>query len=176
MALSTTLYTLSKLYDVPVGFVAPLPSFEAVYCFICGRLRLAVDIGWFVLFLLRVLDSRFILSVRDKRWQKERRDFCRYPRTSSRAEIMWYVPFTNPWLTPTRFSRCKMSPRSDANSRWQTSEIILTMSITRFDMKLQYEGDLVSKGNDVLKTFLFSVRCNAKKHCLNPNSGQNLHG
>ena len=32
--------TLSKLYDVPVGFVPS--SFEAVYCFICGRQRVAV--------------------------------------------------------------------------------------------------------------------------------------
>ena len=33
-----SLYTLSKLYDFPVGFVnIPLPaSFEAMYCFICG--------------------------------------------------------------------------------------------------------------------------------------------
>ena len=36
------LHTLSKLYD-PVGFVNPHPSsFEAVYCFICGRRRVAV--------------------------------------------------------------------------------------------------------------------------------------
>ena len=41
-------HTLSKLYDVPVGFVSP--SFEAVYCYICGRQRMAFDIGWFVLF------------------------------------------------------------------------------------------------------------------------------
>ena len=37
------LHTLSKLYDVPVGFVTPPPySFEAVYCFISGRRRVAV--------------------------------------------------------------------------------------------------------------------------------------
>ena len=35
------LHTLSKLYDVPVGFVTP-PYFEAVYCFICGRRRVAL--------------------------------------------------------------------------------------------------------------------------------------
>ena len=35
-------HTLSKLYDVPVGFVPPPPSFEAMYCFICGRRRVAV--------------------------------------------------------------------------------------------------------------------------------------
>ena len=35
-------HTLSKLYDVPVGFVNPLPSFEAVYWFIGGRRRVAV--------------------------------------------------------------------------------------------------------------------------------------
>ena len=36
------LHTLSKLYDVPVGFVSP--SFEAVYmyCYICGRRRMDV--------------------------------------------------------------------------------------------------------------------------------------
>ena len=39
---STPLHTLSKLYDVPVGFVAPSPSFEVVYCFICSRRRAAV--------------------------------------------------------------------------------------------------------------------------------------
>ena len=35
------LHTLSKLYDVFVGFVSH-SSFEAVYCFICGRRRVAV--------------------------------------------------------------------------------------------------------------------------------------
>ena len=35
------LHTLSKLFDVPVGFVSR-PSFEDVYCFICGRQRVAV--------------------------------------------------------------------------------------------------------------------------------------
>ena len=34
------LHTLSKLYDVPVGFVSP--SLVAMYCYICGRLRVAV--------------------------------------------------------------------------------------------------------------------------------------
>ena len=34
------LHTLSKLYDVPVGFVPPY--FGAVYCFICGRRRVFV--------------------------------------------------------------------------------------------------------------------------------------
>ena len=34
------LHTLPKLYDVPVGFVSP--SFEAVYCYICDRRRMAV--------------------------------------------------------------------------------------------------------------------------------------
>ena len=32
----TPRYTLSKLYDVPVGFVAA-PYFEAMYCIICGQ-------------------------------------------------------------------------------------------------------------------------------------------
>ena len=35
------LYTWSKLYDVHVS-VVNTPSFEAVYCFICGRRRVAV--------------------------------------------------------------------------------------------------------------------------------------
>ena len=34
------LHTFSKLYDVPVGFVSP--SFDALYCYICGRRRVAV--------------------------------------------------------------------------------------------------------------------------------------
>ena len=34
--------TLSKIYDVSIGFDPP-PSFEAVYWFICGRLRVAVS-------------------------------------------------------------------------------------------------------------------------------------
>ena len=37
------LHTLSKLYDVPVGFVTPPPPyFQTVYCFICGRRRVFV--------------------------------------------------------------------------------------------------------------------------------------
>ena len=35
------LHTLSKLYDVPVGFVLTL-YFEAEYCLFCGRRRVAV--------------------------------------------------------------------------------------------------------------------------------------
>ena len=35
------LHTLSKLYDVPIGFVTS-PSFEAVYCYICAHQRVAV--------------------------------------------------------------------------------------------------------------------------------------
>ena len=35
------IHTLSKLCDVPVGFVPP-PSFDAVFCYICGRRRVAV--------------------------------------------------------------------------------------------------------------------------------------
>ena len=36
------LHTLSKLYDVPVGFVPPPPYFETEYCLFCGRRRVAV--------------------------------------------------------------------------------------------------------------------------------------
>ena len=36
------LHTLSKLYDVPVGYVPPPPYFEAEYCLFCGRRRVAV--------------------------------------------------------------------------------------------------------------------------------------
>ena len=36
------LHTLSKSYDVPVGFVPPPPYFEAEYCLFCGRRRVAV--------------------------------------------------------------------------------------------------------------------------------------
>ena len=44
------LHTLPKLYDVPVGFVNPPPSFWSVHCFICGRIRVAV--AWYRMFLL----------------------------------------------------------------------------------------------------------------------------
>ena len=47
------LHTLSKLYYVPVDFVAPPPSFEAVYClFAVAEGWLLLDIEWFVLFLM----------------------------------------------------------------------------------------------------------------------------
>ena len=36
------LHTLSKIYDVPVGFVPPPPYFEAEFCLFCGRRRVAV--------------------------------------------------------------------------------------------------------------------------------------
>ena len=36
------LHTLSKLYDVPVGFVTPPSYFEAEYCLFGGRRRVAV--------------------------------------------------------------------------------------------------------------------------------------
>ena len=35
------MFTLSKLYDVPVVYLN-LPFFEAMYCFICGRRRVTV--------------------------------------------------------------------------------------------------------------------------------------
>ena len=42
-ALGAPLHTFSKLYEVLVGFITPPPPpFEAVYCFICGRRRVAV--------------------------------------------------------------------------------------------------------------------------------------
>ena len=41
--LGAPLHTLTKLYDVLVGFATPPPhSFEVVYCFICGRKRVTV--------------------------------------------------------------------------------------------------------------------------------------
>ena len=42
------LYTLSKLYDVHVGFVSP--SFDAVYCYICGRR--VVDVARYTIFTI----------------------------------------------------------------------------------------------------------------------------
>ena len=41
---SALLHTLSKLYDVPVGFVAP-SYFETVYCFTVAEGWLLLDIG-----------------------------------------------------------------------------------------------------------------------------------
>ena len=42
-AVGCTASYFSKLYDVPVGFVLPPPSyFEAEYCLFCGRRRVAV--------------------------------------------------------------------------------------------------------------------------------------
>ena len=38
---------MSKLYDVPVLFLFPT-SFEAVYCYICGRRRVAVARYWMI--------------------------------------------------------------------------------------------------------------------------------
>ena len=45
-----TLHALSKLYDVPVGYVSPY--FETVYCFICGRRRVAVARYWIICLVL----------------------------------------------------------------------------------------------------------------------------
>ena len=45
------LNTLSKLYDIPVGFVRT-PLFEAVYCYICGRRRLVVARYWIICLVL----------------------------------------------------------------------------------------------------------------------------
>ena len=47
------LHTLSKLYDVPVGFVTPY--LEAVYCFICGRQRVAVARYWMICLVLFII-------------------------------------------------------------------------------------------------------------------------
>ena len=46
------LHTLSKLYDVPVGFVAPLPHFRQwIALFAMAEEWLLLNIRWFVLFL-----------------------------------------------------------------------------------------------------------------------------
>ena len=50
------LHTLSKLYDVPVGFVPP-PQFEAVYCFICSRRRVDVDRYLMICLVLTVIND-----------------------------------------------------------------------------------------------------------------------
>ena len=57
------LHTLSKLYDVPVGFVPPY--FEAVYCFICGRRRVAVA-RYRMICLFRTKSSHLNKSTKDK--------------------------------------------------------------------------------------------------------------
>ena len=49
------LHTLSKLYDVPVGFVTPPRYFEAEYCLFCGRRRVAVA-RYRMICLVHVLD------------------------------------------------------------------------------------------------------------------------
>ena len=54
------LHTLSKLYDVLVGFVYP-PSFEAVYCYICGRRRVAVA-RYRMICLVHVTENDFFSS------------------------------------------------------------------------------------------------------------------
>ena len=61
------LHTLSTLYDVHIGFVAP-SSFEAVYCFICGRRRVAV--ARYRIICLVLIDHKIFdyTSVTDEVW------------------------------------------------------------------------------------------------------------
>ena len=49
------LHTLSKLYDVHVGFVNPSPYFEAVYCFICCHRSVAVARYWMICLVFVVM-------------------------------------------------------------------------------------------------------------------------
>ena len=42
-----------------------------------------------------------------------------------------------------------------------------------YDLKLQCDGDQVSKGRTMFNNLFFPVRYNAKSRGLNPNSGQN---
>ena len=51
-------HTLSKLYDVPVGFDPP-PYFEAEYCLFCGRRRVAVARYRMICLVLLNLGSRY---------------------------------------------------------------------------------------------------------------------
>ena len=55
--LGAPLHTLSSLYDVPVGFESP--SFEALYCYICGRRRVAVARYRVICLVLAVLSILF---------------------------------------------------------------------------------------------------------------------
>ena len=48
-ASGASLHTLSKLYDVPVGFVSPLLR-QCIAIFAVAEVWLLLDIGWFVLF------------------------------------------------------------------------------------------------------------------------------
>ena len=54
------LHTLSKLYDVLVGFVPPPPYFEAEYCLFCGRRRVAVARNRMICLVLRKHERREI--------------------------------------------------------------------------------------------------------------------
>ena len=64
------LHTLSKSYDIPVGFVTPPPqplSFEAEYCYVYGRRKfvvarhrmicLVLDLSKLFLYKVQVTDS-----------------------------------------------------------------------------------------------------------------------
>ena len=53
-------HTLSKLYDVPVGFV-PTRYFKAVYCFICGRRM--VDVARYRMICLVLFNEILLNSV-----------------------------------------------------------------------------------------------------------------
>ena len=54
-----SLHTFSECLDVPVGFVTPLPSFETVFCFICGRWR--VDVARYRTISLVLVKSHKVL-------------------------------------------------------------------------------------------------------------------
>ena len=77
-------YSLSKLYDVPVGFVTPPPPpppyFDAVYFVICDRRKcMMLDIGWFVFLLLQLV----FCSYSDKDECSEATDDCQQMCTNT---------------------------------------------------------------------------------------------
>ena len=60
------LHTFSKLYDVPIDFFNPTPSFEAVYCFICCRRRVTVFRYQIICLLFLQISSSMIISIHRK--------------------------------------------------------------------------------------------------------------
>ena len=65
------LHILSKLYHVPVGFVPSPPSFEAVYCWICGRRRVSVTRHPMICLVLLILSDYRTVMRQTKKYQKD---------------------------------------------------------------------------------------------------------
>ena len=143
-----TLQTLSKLYDVPVGFVPPPLIFKAMYCFMCGRRRMTVARYRMICLLVKGPPQPPVDVEVD----------CAEPE---QAKVSWRPQFQG-GSSQTFFVQAKV------NESWITLERHILDDrqggrifhvIDKLGTKWQYEFRIGSVNNDTIEVFSDTSKC-----------------